>query len=132
MAKRQRGPVFSSRLANPHFSEVRMSARRVLHVLASLALVALPAAARAQTGTITGTVTESRANLPVAGARVQALSATTVVAATQSRDDGTYRLTVPAGTYTIVANRIGYRPGNASVTVAAGGSASANVTMNEA
>jgi iron complex outermembrane receptor protein len=88
--------------------------------------------ALAQTGTVTGTVTESRANAPVGGARVQALSATTVAAATQSRDDGTYRLTVPAGSYTIVVNRIGYRPGNASVTVAAGGSATANVVMSEA
>jgi hypothetical protein len=29
-------------------------------------------------------------------------------------------------------NRIGFRPGNASVTVSAGGSASANVVMSEA
>jgi iron complex outermembrane receptor protein len=81
---------------------------------------------------VTGTVTESRANAPVGGARVQAVSETQVVAATQSRDDGTYRLTVPAGSYTIVVNRIGYRPGNASVTVTAGGSATANVVMAEA
>ena len=109
-----------------------MSSRRVLHVLASLALLVIPTLGYAQTGTITGTVTESRGNLPVGGARVQALSATTVVAASQSRDDGTFRLTVPAGTYTIVVNRIGYRPGNTSVTVAAGGTATANVMLPEA
>ncbi len=109
-----------------------MSARRVFRVLASIAIAAIPTLGSAQTGTVTGTVTEGRANQPVAGARVQALSATTIVAATQSRDDGSYRLTVPAGTYTIVVNRIGYRPGNATVTVAAGGSATANVTMAEA
>ncbi len=109
-----------------------MSARRVLHVLSTLALLAVPSLSRAQAGTVTGTVTESRANQPVGGARVQAVSATTVVAATQSRDDGSFRLTVPAGTYTIVVNRIGYRPGNASVTVSAGGSATANVTLPEA
>ncbi|CAG0959415.1 partial Colicin I receptor, partial [Anaerolineae bacterium] len=109
-----------------------MSARRVFRVLASIAFAAIPTLGSAQTGTVTGTVTEGRANQPVAGARVQALSATTIVAATQSRDDGSYRLTVPAGTYTIVVNRIGYRPGNATVTVAAGGSATANVTMAEA
>ena len=109
-----------------------MSARRVLHVLASLALLVIPTLGYAQTGTVTGTVTESRANLPVGGARVQALSATTIVAATQSRDDGSFRLTVPAGTYTIVVNRIGYRPGNTSVTVAAGATATANVTLPEA
>jgi len=108
-----------------------MSARRVFSVLSSLALLVVPALARAQTGTVTGTVTEGRANQPLGGARVQALTATTVVAATQSRDDGSYRLTVPAGTYTIVVSRIGYRPGNTTVTVSAGRSATANVTMAE-
>src|SRR5262245_5315293 len=108
-----------------------MSARQVLRALTSLALFIAPAPVLAQTGTITGTITESRANQPVGGARVQALSATTVVAAAQSRDDGSYRLTVPAGTYTIVVNRIGYRPGNASVTVSAGVAATANVSLAE-
>jgi iron complex outermembrane receptor protein len=108
-----------------------MSARCVSRVLVSLALLSVPALGRAQTGTVTGTVTEGRANQPVGGARVQALSATTVVAATQSRADGTYRLTVTAGTYTIVVNRIGYQPGNATVTVSAGASATANVVLTE-
>ena len=108
-----------------------MFARRVFSVLSSLALLVVPTLGRAQTGTVTGTVTESRASTPVGGARVQALSATTVVAATQSRDDGTYRLTVPAGTYTIVVNRIGYQPGNTTVTVSAGVSATANVELTE-
>ena len=108
-----------------------MSVRRVVHVLAAIATLFAPTLVLAQTGTITGTVTESRANQPVGGARVQALSATTVVAATQSRDDGTYRLTVPAGNYTIVVNRIGYRPGNATVTVSSGVAATANVVLTE-
>jgi outer membrane receptor for ferrienterochelin and colicins len=108
-----------------------MSSRRAVRVLASLALLMFPALGSAQTGTVTGTVTEGRSNLPVAGARVQALSATSIVAATQSRSDGTYRLTVAPGAYTIVVNRIGYRPGNASVTVSAGGSATADVVLAE-
>ena len=108
-----------------------MSARRVLYALAAVALFVVPTLVLAQTGTVTGTITEARANQPVGGARVQALSATTVVAATQSRDDGTYRLSVPAGTYTIVVNRIGYGPGNATVTVSAGVSATANVVLVE-
>lgn len=108
-----------------------MSVRRVVFVLASLATFVAPAVVLAQTGTVTGTVTESRANQPVGGARVQAVSATTVVAATQSRNDGTYRLTVPAGAYTIVVNRIGYSPGNATVTVTAGVSVTANVVLSE-
>jgi iron complex outermembrane receptor protein len=108
-----------------------MSARWGFRVLVSLAVLVVPALGWAQTGTVTGTVTESRANQPVSGARVQALSATTVVAATQSRADGTYRLTVGPGSYTIVVNRIGYQPGNATVTVSAGGSATANVTLTE-
>ena len=108
-----------------------MSVRRVVIVLASLAILVAPAVVLAQTGTVTGTVTESRGNQPVGGARVQAVSATTVVAATQSRVDGTYRLTVPAGAYTIIVNRIGYTPGNASVTVSAGVSVTANVVLTE-
>ena len=108
-----------------------MSARWGIRVLVSLALLVVPALGRAQTGTVTGTVTESRANQPIGGARVQALSATTVVAATQSRSDGTYRLMVAAGTYTIVVTRIGYHSGNATVTVSAGESATANVTLTE-
>jgi iron complex outermembrane receptor protein len=108
-----------------------MSARQIARRWTALALLIVPAQVFAQTGTVTGTITESRANQPVGGARVQALTATTIVAATQSRDDGTYRLTVPAGAYTIVANRIGYTPGNASVTVTAGVSTTANITLNE-
>ena len=106
-----------------------MFARQLVRV--SLALLVFPTLLLAQTGTITGTVTESRANQPVGGARVQALSATTVVAATQSRDDGTFRLTVPAGAYTVVVNRIGYSPGNTAVTVTAGVAATANVVLTE-
>ncbi len=109
-----------------------MSARRVSTALWSLALLAVPTLGFAQNGTVTGTVTDGRTNLPVSGARVQAVSATSVVAASQSKDDGTYRLSVAPGTYTIVVNRIGFRPGNAPVTVSAGGSASANVVMSEA
>src|SRR5688572_33486131 len=103
-----------------------MSARRGFRTLASFGLLLVPALGLAQTGTVTGTVTESRANAPVGGARVQALTASTVVAATQSREDGTFRLTVAPGTYTIVVNRIGYRPGHGFVTVTARGTASAN------
>lgn len=109
-----------------------MCPRWVSRVVASLSVAVIASVAQAQTGTVTGTVTESRANQPVPGARVQALSATSVVAATQSRDDGTFRLTLAPGSYTIVVNRIGYRPGNTTVTVTAGGTATANVTMPEA
>jgi iron complex outermembrane receptor protein len=112
--------------------EVPMFAHRIIRAIGLTAAVLVPAVAHSQTGTVTGTVTEARASQPVAGARVQALSATTVVAATQSRDDGSYRLTVAPGTYTIVVNRIGYRPGNTSVTVTAGGSATADVQLAEA
>lgn len=108
-----------------------MLAHRVLRTTVSMALLLAPAVATSQTGTVTGTVTESRANQPVAGARVQALTATSVVAATQTRDDGTYRLTVAAGSYTIVVNRVGYQAGRADVTVTAGGTATANLLLTE-
>jgi len=97
----------------------------------SAAVLLGPAVALSQSGTVTGTVTDGRVGAPIAGARVQALTATSVVAATQSREDGTYRLTVPAGNYTIVVNRVGYQAGRVDVTVTAGGTATADVQMSE-
>src|SRR5678815_607816 len=129
MAEDWRTLVFSNRLEETQNPEVPMSARQVVRALSSLVLFVFPAFALAQNGTITGTVADGRSNQPVGGARVQALTATSVVAATQSRDDGTFRLSVPAGSYTIVVNRIGFRPGNATVTVTAGQNANANVVM---
>lgn len=107
-----------------------MFARRMFQGLLSAAVWLGPAVAVSQ-GTVAGTVTDGRVGTPIAGARVQALTATSVVAATQSREDGTFRLTVAAGSYTIVVNRVGYQAGRVDVTVTDGGTTTADVKMSE-
>jgi outer membrane receptor for ferrienterochelin and colicins len=107
---------------------LRRIAAACVAVLATATLGAHPL--QAQAGTVSGKVTDAASGNPVSGAQV-------TVAGTRlgavSGDDGTYRIAnVPAGTYTVIARRIGYqelRQGN--VTVAAGASASVNLVMRE-
>ncbi len=99
---------------------------------AALLLGLAASAAWAQTGTISGKVTDARGGFPVGGARVQAITGTTIAASTISREDGTYRLTVPAGSYTVGVLRIGYAPARvANVTVTAGGTTATDVQLTE-
>src|ERR1017187_90567 len=69
-------------------------------------LAAIPALALAQTGRISGRVTDASKN-PVAGAQVL-VSAVGVSA--ESGADGKYRVTaVPAGTYQVLVYRLGFK-----------------------
>lgn len=100
-------------------------------VLCCLALAARPALA--QGGSISGKVTND-GGAPLSGVRVQAINAGGQMAASVlSREDGTYRVAnVAAGTYAVVATRIGYQlVRTEGVTVTAGGSATVDVTMKE-
>jgi len=100
-------------------------------VLCVLALAARPALA--QGGSIGGKVT-TEGGAPLNGVRVQAINASGQMAASVlSRDDGTYRVAnVAAGTYAVVASRIGYtQVRKEGVSVTAGGSASVDFTMKE-
>ncbi|MCC6927981.1 MAG: TonB-dependent receptor [Gemmatimonadaceae bacterium] len=100
-------------------------------VLCVLALAARPALA--QGGSIGGKVT-TEGGTPLNGVRVQAINASGQMAASVlSRDDGTYRVAnVAAGTYTVVASRIGYtQMRTEGVSVTAGGAATVNFTMKE-
>ena len=81
-----------------------MRKRRTL--LAVAIAVAIPQLAWAQTRVITGTVTVAGSAVPVAGAIVSAEGTT---AETRSGNEGTYRITVPAGDVTLIARAIGYR-----------------------
>ena len=72
----------------------------VATVLASSSLLA-------QTGTITGSVTSAEGAMPVAAAQVRIIG-TSLGAMT--RDDGSYSVSVPSGTYTIRVTRIGFSP----------------------
>ncbi len=106
--------------------------------IASL-LVALAVSAQAQQagnppgqGSITGTIVTSEQQ-PLAGARVEARSGARVVARANGSETGNFRLDrLPAGTYTVVASRIGYAPRTETVTVTAGASASLRFVMTSA
>ena len=106
--------------------------------IASL-LVALAVSAQAQQagsppgqGSITGTIVTSEQQ-PLAGARVEARSGARVVARANGSETGNFRLDrLPAGTYTVVASRIGYAPRTETVTVTSGASASLRFVLTSA
>ncbi len=93
-------------------------------------LVFAARAAHAQSGTISGTVTEQLTPTPIPQANVvvQGLNLGAVTDA-----QGRYTITrVPAGTHTIVARRLGYVAGQTQVTVAATGAVTANFSLARA
>ena len=94
----------------------------------SFALLLLPAALHAQagTGTVSGRVTAGGES--VAGATVVATGTGRGV---QTRSDGTYRLTLPAGRYELRARGVGYSASRDSVTVTSGGTATVNFTLEK-
>ena len=93
---------------------------------AVLALAASPALAQ-QTGTITGRVTDKVTNTPLVNVQVT-LGGTTRGALTDR--DGKYEIRgAPASTITVNARLIGYAVATQSVTVAAGGSATADFAL---
>jgi iron complex outermembrane receptor protein len=96
-----------------------------------LALVALPDTARAQTGTITGTISAAESRTPISGARVQASGPSNGVATT--REDGTYRIAdLAPGTYSVVITRIGYGLVRVNdVRVSAGQTFAVDASMDE-
>jgi len=86
----------------------------------------------AQTGSVSGTVTDKSTNQPVAGAIVQALGSTGTAAGTATTGTGgTYRITgLAAGTYTIQVRYIGFQPARmVDVTVTSGGSATVDAAL---
>jgi len=95
--------------------------RFVSLAVASLALAFIarpsPLTAQEQTGSIAGRVTDE-AGAPIANAQIT-IRGTTLGGL--SRADGGYTLPrVPAGTVTVIARMLGFRPDSASVTVSAG------------
>lgn len=97
-------------------------------LMAVVLCVAAPQA-RAQTGTVSGQVTDRRSSTPVAGATIEVDSA--LRASTGA--DGRYRITnVPAGTHAISARRIGFGVARQNVSVSAGGTATADFALQVA
>ena len=77
-----------------------------LSVLAAFCAVA--GSAEAQTGSITGKVTDAEGGSPVVGARITAVSGLRTAATVVSGDNGSFRITgLAAGSYVVSATRIG-------------------------
>src|SRR3712207_6352376 len=90
-------------------------------------LLAARLGAQGSTGSITGRVMDGPSQRPLAGVTIR-VEGTPNGAIT--RDDGTYRIVnAPAGLNRVRATRIGYGPQQLDVTVPAGGTISADFTM---
>ena len=97
--------------------------RRLAAVAAFLAAPPL----LAQTGSVTGRITDASTGSPLPGASIQ-VDGTRLGAGTAN--DGRFRLTgVGAGTHTLVVRRLGYTPQRRSVTVTAGAEATADFEL---
>ena len=104
-----------------------LSVRRLLFGFATV-LFALPVAA--QTGTITGRVTDIGAGKGIVGATARAVSGVRIAGSAVTDDNGNFRITgLPPGSYSVAVTRIGYKPAS-SVSVAVGGGASSNVAVS--
>ncbi len=103
--------------------------RRIPAILAILVLAAAAPLAAQGTGTVSGTVTDAQTGSPLLGARITVAG---TLSATLTRADGTYRLTLPAGTHDIRFSAIGYATARHQVTVTAGGTATRNAALDRA
>jgi outer membrane receptor for ferrienterochelin and colicins len=110
-----------------------MTPRSISRSLCLLAALLLPAAIGAQTGTITGRVTDSTSSTPVR-ANVEVLSGASVVGRTTAGEDGSYRIVnLAAGTYDVSVKLIGFAERRVSgVRVTAGGTAQVDVRLSQA
>ncbi len=89
----------------------------------------LPLFAFAQSGSITGQVTDEETGEALVGANV-VLDGTSMGAATDS--DGMYFISgVSASTYTVTASVIGYADGSGTAAVSAGGTATVNIALSQ-
>jgi outer membrane receptor for ferrienterochelin and colicins len=102
-------------------------------VLAFCLLLLAAGPAAAQTGTITGIVTDAETGRAVAGAQVQALAATGRVGGSAlTNSAGRYQLNVPAGEYEVSVESVGYEATRSNrVTVASGGIVTMNITARQ-
>ncbi len=84
----------------------------------------------AQTGGISGTVTDRATGLPISAARVQVVGQQNLGANTDDR--GRYLLRgIPAGAQSVRVTRIGYRPEAQSVTIPANDTVTVNFTIGQ-
>ncbi|MEM1215478.1 MAG: TonB-dependent receptor [Bacteroidota bacterium] len=87
----------------------------------------------AQTGTISGTITDAITQEPLIGATVRATDlATKNVSGTVTDPDGNYSLTLSVGTYDLVVSYLGFDEQTTTLAVKAGEVTSWNTTLGEA
>lgn len=100
-----------------------------LSVLATAVAVALAApAAKAQTGSVNGRVTDAVSGTPVVAAAVQVVGTTR---GASTGEDGTYRIPgLSAGNYQLRVLRLGYQASSKSVTVGNGATATADFALS--
>src|SRR5215217_8258788 len=108
---------------------MRLSSRRLYGCLALSLLLTTPArnAVAQGTGVVRGTVTDASTHQPITGAQVRIAGASQ---GSITDADGNYRLTgVPAGTASIVAQRVGFTPQTRQVNVNLGASNEQDFTL---
>jgi TonB-dependent starch-binding outer membrane protein SusC len=104
-------------------------ARPRFAALAGFALLLAAPPALAQTGTVTGRVTDARTGAAVTTAQIT-ITGTSLGAAVNA--EGRFRIAnVPDGTHEMKARSIGYQPATATFSITAGGSAEVTVLMTE-
>jgi TonB-linked SusC/RagA family outer membrane protein len=96
-----------------------------LSLLTLLVLGAAPVAAQS-TGRLTGTVRDSASGAPLSGANLVVVNSRVTGS---TGPDGTYNLRLPAGTYVVRAQRIGFSVQQQSVTITAGQSTTLDFTI---
>jgi outer membrane receptor for ferrienterochelin and colicins len=108
-----------------------MVGRFMSRLTAFAMLAAFAAGAEAQTGSITGTVTDAEGGTSIVGARVTAVSGLRTAATVVSGDNGGYRITgLAPGVYAVTATRIGFQAKRfETITVPATGAATVNFSM---
>ena len=102
--------------------------RRVGSALAAALLLAAAPAAAQQTGTVSGQVTASGGGQPLGGVQVGVVGTNFSVV---TNAQGRYTLRAPARAVTVRAIRLGYSEQARSVTVPAGGNATADFALHE-
>ncbi|MGH7678637.1 MAG: TonB-dependent receptor [Gemmatimonadaceae bacterium] len=103
---------------------------RFASIRAAGVMLTFAAVAAAQTGSVTGRVTAAGSRTPLADARVQVLSGTSTVGRATTGADGAYTITgVTAGTYAVLATKIGYAPQRTANVTVSGGSTTVDVEM---
>jgi len=96
--------------------------------LALLASLAFASAAAAQTGTVTGQVTDGASGRPLESAQVY-IEGTALGTLTNST--GRYLfVNAPVGEHTVIAELVGYRSGSETVTVTAGGTSTVDFGLS--